>query len=107
MPFRQPHALYSGKAVGLCYKEAKQLTCWVHVYRLSGAMSAQLIPGAGAAAVAAGTEDAAAAAVTAGIDGVTGVAVGTAVAAGVAVTVVPARAGLDIVAGDIVTGLGL
>ena len=77
------------------------------MYRLSGAMSAQVSPGAGAAAVAAGTEGAAAAAVTAGIDGVTGVAVGTAVAAGVAVTVVPARPGLETDAGDIVTGLGL
>ena len=77
------------------------------MYRLSGAMSAQLSPGAGAAAVAAGTEGAAAAAVTAGIDGVTGVAVGTAVAAGVAVTVVPARPGLETVAGDMVTVLGL
>ncbi len=63
-------------------------------------MSAQLSPAAGAA----GTEDAAAAAVTAGADGV---AVGTAVAAGVAVTAVPARPGLDTVTGDIVTGLGL
>ena len=82
------------------------------MYRLSGAMSAQLSPADGVAAVAAGTEGTAAAAVTAGMDGVTGtaatgVAVGTAVAAGVAVTAVSARPGLETVTGDIVTGLGL
>ena len=78
------------------------------MYRLSGAMSAQLSPAAGAAA----KEGAAAAAVAAGTDGVTGtaaagVAVGTAVAAGVAVTAVPARPELETVAGDVVSGLGL